>query len=335
MYVVDGMAMLQQLNMNKLPGDFLNLAHVILRRLVNWAQQNNSKEIHFVTDTYRQMSIKNDERAKRAAGGSQVTRIHGQTLPLQWEKFLSNGENKESLIEYLDETWSKEPTARLRGVKVFLAHIKKCHSFKPGVEETGQVIRVEEARLNSTQEEADTRLYLHASFAAAASTDVVIVSPDTDVFVIGIALQSLIPAHLYFCTGRGTNLRTIDLQTIQVHLGDEVSKSLIGLHCFTGCDSTSAFYGKGKKKALNLLMKEREFCHAFSDLGENFDVEPATAASLESFVCKLYGQQNVTTVNEARYNMFRLQRKSEITMPPNKDALYEHMKRANYQAGIL
>lgn len=183
MYVVDGMAMLQQLNVNKLPGDFLNLAHVILRRLVNWAQQNNSKEIHFVTDTYRQMSIKNDERAKRAAGGSQVTRIHGQTLPLQWEKFLSNGENKESLIEYLDETWSKEPTARLRGVKVFLAHIKKCHSFKPGVEETDQVIRVEEARLNSTQEEADTRLYLHMLHLQQLQVQMLSLSAQTQMYL--------------------------------------------------------------------------------------------------------------------------------------------------------
>ena len=52
-HVVDGMAMIQQLNVNKLQGDrtFVNLAHVILKRLVNRARQNSSNEIHFVTDT--------------------------------------------------------------------------------------------------------------------------------------------------------------------------------------------------------------------------------------------------------------------------------------------
>uniref|UniRef100_UPI00358E9E4F uncharacterized protein n=1 Tax=Myxine glutinosa TaxID=7769 RepID=UPI00358E9E4F len=77
-----------------------------------------------------------------------------------------------------------------------------------------------------------------------------------------------------------------------------------------------------------------ELCGALKDLGERFDIHPDMMEALETFVCKLYGQHNITTVNEARYNMFRLARTSEITMPPNQDALRQHIKRANYQAGI-
>ena len=175
---------------------------------------------------------------------------------------------------------------------------------------------------------------MHVSYAANTSADVIIVSPDTDVFIIGIALQSVISAHLYFQTERGTKMRTIDLQTIRDSTGDDVSQALIGLHGFTGCDSVSSLYGQGKKKALKLLLKETDLCQAFKDLGERFDLQPDIAAALEVFVCRLYGQQNITAVNEARYNMFRLQRKSEINMPPNQDALREHIKRANYQAGM-
>ena len=87
---------------------------------------------------------------------------------------------------------------------------------------------------------------------------------------------------------------------------------MIGLHCLTGCDSVSAFCGKGKKKALNLL-KDDELCPAFRDLGERFDINPDMAMSMEKLVCKLYRQKGIETVNEARYNMFRLARKSEIT----------------------
>lgn len=161
-------------------------------------------------------------------------------------------------------------------------------------------------------------VYVYASFAASTSADFIIVSLDTDVFIIGIALQTIIPAHLYFHTGRGANLRTIDLQTIWGSIGDDVSRALIGLHCFTGCYSAHYFYGKGKKKALNLLLKEKVFFHAFRELGERFDLQPDSAAALEVFVCRLYVQQNITAVNEARYNMFRLQGKLEITLPPNR-----------------
>ena len=125
------------------------------------------------------------------------------------------------------------------------------------------------------------------------------------------------------------------MKAIYDSIGDDVSQALIGLHCFTGCDSVSAFYGKGKKKALNLILKNPELCSALKDLGERFDIHPDMMEALETFVCKLYGQHNITTVNEARYNMFRLARMSEITMPPNQDALRQHIKRANYQAGKL
>ena len=74
-------------------------------------------------------------------------------------------------------------------------------------------------------------------------------------------------------------------------------------------------------------------CSAFKDLGERFDLLPEMVVLLEKFVCKLYEQHDVEQVNVARYNMFRLARKSENAMPPNQDALTQHIKRANYQAG--
>ena len=82
-HIVDGMATIQQLDINKLPGQrtFRHLADILLQRLVNRAKSNSSNEVHFVTDTYRDVSIKNAERANRAASGSQVMRIYGQALP--------------------------------------------------------------------------------------------------------------------------------------------------------------------------------------------------------------------------------------------------------------
>ena len=50
------------------------------------------------------------------------------------------------------------------------------------------------------------------------------------------------------------------------------------------------------KKALNLLLKEKEFCHTFKNLGEKFNLQPDTVAALEVFVCRLYGQPDIRSV---------------------------------------
>ena len=43
-------------------------------------------------------------------------------------------------------------------------------------------------------------------------------------------------------------MRPIDISEINTKLNQEVCDALLGLHAFTGCDSASAFLGKGKKK---------------------------------------------------------------------------------------
>ncbi|CAB4008051.1 Hypothetical predicted protein [Paramuricea clavata] len=257
-YVVDAMATIQKVDVKKLP------------------------------DTYRDQSIKNAERAKRAVGGSQVIRVYGQEIPLQWKKFLSCGKNKEALLQYLYDTWKTVNMCDVHGVKVYYAHGSKCDIFYaiPG-NTADQIVEVHEVlELNSTQEEADTRLYLHVTYAANTCSDVIIVSPDIDVLVIGVSLQPLIAAHLYFHTGKGADLRTIDIKAIQESIGDDARQSFIGLHCFTGCESVSAFYGRGKTKAFNLLLNDKNLCSAFEDLGERFDLLPEMVVLLDKFVCK-------------------------------------------------
>ena len=55
---------------------------------------------------------------------------------------------------------------------------------------------------------------------------------------------------------------------------------------------------------------------------------------LEKYVCHLYGQPNLSSVNEARYRMFTLGKCSEESLPPNSDSLYQHILRVNYEAYI-
>ena len=59
-----------------------------------------------------------------------------------------------------------------------------------------------------------------------------------------------------------------------------------------------------------------------------------TVATIEAFVCSLYGQKDCSEVNEARYILFSTANREENTMPPNKDSLLKQMQCANFQAAI-
>ncbi|XP_056299046.1 uncharacterized protein LOC130211998 isoform X7 [Pseudoliparis swirei] len=51
-------------------------------------------------------------------------------------------------------------------------------------------------------------------------------------------------------------LSTIDITKVSSALGTSVCSALIGIHTFSGCDSTSAFYGKGKKKTFSVACEK-------------------------------------------------------------------------------
>lgn len=98
--------------------------------------------------------------------------------------------------------------------------------------------------------EADTRMFLHAKHAAlGGSRSINIVSSDTDVVVIGVAvLEDLNVDALWVKFGKGKDLQWIPIHDIVRSLGPR-SKALPFFHAFTGCDTVSAFVGKGKKTA--------------------------------------------------------------------------------------
>ncbi|XP_028407266.1 uncharacterized protein LOC114529889 [Dendronephthya gigantea] len=177
-------------------------------------------------------------------------------------------------------------------------------------------------------------MFLHAKHAAEFSDNVVIRSPDTDVFIIALTLESTIDSRLLFQTGTGNNLRNIDVNKVAEHYGEKCCKALIGFHLFTGSDSTSAFFGKGKARTWQAARADEEYLDGFSSLGEELDVSEEVCAILEKYVCNLYGQPDVSSVNEARYKMFKLGKCSEESLPPNLDSLQQHVLRVNYEAYI-
>ena len=101
---------------------------------------------------------------------------------------------------------------------------------------------------------------------------------------------------------------------------------------FIGCDSTSAFQGKGKVKPWKVLQMYPKFVESFYQLGRSAEVSEELLMSSGRFVCLLYGDQTSTSVNNCRYQLFKSGKYSDDALPPNGDSLQQHIKRANLQA---
>ena len=305
--------------------------------LLKLAVTNSSKaaRVDIVFDVYRDDSIKLAERGHRSVGTIQFKQIIGAAPIKQWGSFLSDGKNKEELIRFLVRRW-KTKTSVIGNKKLYIAFDEECIRIDGGRAESVP-------QLQSNQEEADTRMLLHAKHLSETYARVVIHTPDTDVLLIAISVSSDIPASLFILTGTKTNVRIISIDKVKrslqivYNMGDinVAAKSLVALHAFSGCDTVSAFSGKGKVKPLKLLMKNNNYIDTFAQIGTVPTLSDVHLKELEKFVCDLYGRKDGDT-NTVRYKIYssrqgKLEAKS---IPPCHDSLKFHAYRATYQAFI-
>ena len=344
-YVVDGNALIQSLT--KLPGTFGELAQLIFRCLPK------SSHVHFVTDSYHSQSIKDHERSRRGTSSTYVIGGRQTKMPRDFSAFLSNASNKKQLIKFLLLEWqqARYASALYRRTVFFVCEeLVSALTSNDGLAVSVSVV----PELNSTQEEADTRIVLHCIFESKLQvgqhSTLVVRSPDTDVFILLLAFKSKIAGDLLFETGTGNKTRLISVSAVRQSIGDDVADALPGLHAFTGCDTTSCFVRKGKKKPYVIMSKSPDFVKMFVQLPCLISSQPADIlfASLEKFVCSLYGYSQHSNINKVRSQLFhsrygsRLPKALSATaggidlslLPPCRDSLQLHCLRASYQSYI-
>ena len=104
-------------------------------------------------------------------------------------------------------------------------------------------------------EEADTRLCIHIQDSLEKGARMIYVrTADTDVIVIiaGVffELQATYPGlNIWVAFGMGKIFQYYHINTLCSSLGEPKCQALPFYHVFTGCDTTSQFFGKGKKSA--------------------------------------------------------------------------------------
>ena len=304
-----------------------------------------NSDVIFSTDSYQPLSIKALERMRRGTGDKLIIRGVMTKKPADWRAFLANDENKQQLINIIRKVWSADTfSAEINQRKVLL--VEEGHAYM--LRSDGPHVRQAEVQsLFSTQEETDTRVVLYCKYAADQGYEQVRVrSPDSDVFFILLHHAAKLNVTIIFDTGTGNHKRLINVTELAEQFTPQYCTSLLALHAFTHCDTTSAFKGIGKIKPLKIIQKNPKFQAALADLGKTWELSDELGDAMEEFTCAIYGRQRVKSTDKLRHILITEKCKStdgEIqvdknielsSIPPCSRVLKQHIRRANYQTAI-
>jgi hypothetical protein len=302
------------------------------------AQMNKSgssvRRVDAVWDNYPENSLKGLAHARRGTGHR--TRIgDGSTpIPKEWNNYLKNEENKTELFGFISDEIAKEHMSgnlllSTKGTTVLSNQDTDCTALEP-----------------CNHSEADTRIILHLHHAATKGHTIAYIrTVDSDVIVLAVgfwqALTDLGMLQLWAGFGTGKNYRDIPIHAIYSQLSPSRSLALPLFHSLTGCDTTSAFLGCGKKTAWAAWTATPNLSNTLIELTQNPDLintEPVYLQRLEQFVVNMYSrgsQVHGLNVNEARLRLFSSGQRSLENIPPTQAALLEHVKRALLQASFF
>ena len=142
------------------------------------------------------------------------------------------------------------------------------------------------------------------------------VSEDTDVFVILLGFAKQIKCNISMKRGSQSRTQYIDIRKMNLSLGNNLCEALLGYHAFTGCDTVSAFCGRGKTKPLKILMKHDKILQIFTNLGKGWDISQETLDTLKAFVCRMYvPSSKKVSVNDLQYELF-VSKRGRLTQVP-------------------
>ena len=112
-----------------------------------------------------------------------------------------------------------------------------------------------------------------------------VASEDTDVFILSLAFENLLPGKMFVKSTKQTRTVYIDILKVVLALGSQVCLALPGLHAFTRCDIVSAFSGREKVAALNIVTRNKSFQNLFQEIGMRWELSDDLPVKLQEFTC--------------------------------------------------
>ncbi len=156
--------------------------------------------------------------------------------------------------------------------------------------------------MKQARADADTLIVSTAlAVADAAEQAVVIVGTDTDLLVMLVA-RAASTLHMYMLCRRNP-VTLYDIQELKHAIGD-TSTHMLFVHAISGCDTVSAMYRQGKRKAFNIVHTKPD--HVLLDTFTNTEsTHEAVERAGEQFVLNVYGAQKFKSLNKYRYVAYK------------------------------
>lgn len=282
-------------------------------------------EVHLVFDSYITGSLKTATREFRQQ----------KSEPVQYKITPSTVISKVTMTQLLAHDKTKDDLTDFLAQEFVVFGTKKVKKFVVSWQDKASASHMDVSRLANTQEEADTKIILHAVHLAERGAKTLhIFSPDTDVMVLAIRRFPLLPSDSGLFLGLGLNRHYVSLQPIYEALGPLKAAALPGLHALSGADITGAFLGKGKLtwwKAFNSA--SQDVLQALTELGTSENVSPPTMHELEKLVCQVYvPNTKMTDIGDVRWWLFTKKQHQGESLPPTTGSLHPAILRANLQA---
>ena len=302
-YVFDGGSLLHHVPWSK-GQKYSQVAQSYVQYIV---RRTKGHECTVVFDGYRELMSTKDaahlRRSRQCVSSPDITFDEDMQVTESRERFLSNQNNKQRFIDYLNDLLMQNGilTEKASGdadrliVKVALERARHCHT--------------------------------------------VVLGEDTDLLML--LLFHLTSQHwpVFFGSSRsGPNQARIwDIEKVQHELGSNICQQLLVLHAISGCDTTSALYGLGKA----IFLRKAKKSASFSTQVKKFllpDMERgAIEQAGERVLVEVYGGRQQDTINKLRYIKYNQKLSSCSTalqpcnLPPTRAAANFHAQRTYYQ----
>ena len=286
--IVDGMFMLRACIVK------CSTYQALAKRILQDSLKFTNYRLDICFDVYESPSIKDVERKVR--GEENTSRIFSigpkNKIEGNIKELLQLSSYKNELLRFLYVEYQDPIYAPLIHNKVFYCAINNmCMRFYVIDNE----LRYEEVpELFGSHLEADTRMMFHVIHSDNQDPGNIIVrANDADVLIILLAnIHHLQNSQLWYDAGNNydNSREYVDVNLLAEKINFRTALS--GAYGVLGNDYTPAFFGRGKVKPLELVIKNQKFIDVLASLGEDELTEGVTAV-IEEFVC----WNTVTSVN--------------------------------------
>lgn len=167
---------------------------------------------------------------------------------------------------------------------------------------------------------------------------IIVVGEDVDLLVLLAARTPTEKTIFFLKPGKAQHQSEIYTPKSLLSSFAKSQNHILFLHAITGCDTTSAFYRRGKKTVFKMFEKQNlvECAEVFQNCNST---QHEIITSGIRFLLSMYGAKKTTCLDKHRYACFVKKTKSKkqvqlACLPPTSAAAHQHLLRVYYQVQV-